>query len=290
MNFRDLEYFVQLANDRNYTKTAQHFSVSQPTITYMVKRLEDELQVQLFVRDQSHHQVNLTLAGNEFLAHAQKILTELHTVKSDLKALSAQKVRFGLPPIIGNYYFPQLAQKLLQENLMSHLETVEAGSATLTKQLQEGNLDVAILGAIEPISIPEIATVTLAKTRFKIIVSKDHRLKDVTAIKFSELKSENFIALKEGFVHPAALRELTEKNGFQPKIVYTTPDINVLKGMVHENVGIGFLSEMAISGERDLHAIDILDDDQPLFNIVLAYHPQVNPLIEQLINVLARPV
>lgn len=72
MNFRDLEYFVQLANDRNYTKTAQHFSVSQPTITYMVKRLEDELQVQLFVRDQSHHQVNLTLAGNEFLAHARR--------------------------------------------------------------------------------------------------------------------------------------------------------------------------------------------------------------------------
>lgn len=290
MNFRDLEYFVQLAADRNYTKTAQHFTVSQPTITYTIKRLEEELKVQLFLRDQSHHRVELTLAGTEFLEYAEKILQELHTVKSDLAALSEQKVRFGLPPIIGSYYFPQLAKKLLQENLMSHLETVEAGSATLTKQLRSGNLDLAILGAVNPISIPEISTVTLAKTRFKIVVSQKHRLSQVDSIKFSELKDEHFVALKEGFVHPAAFSELTTKNDFAPQIVYTTPDINVLKGMVNENVGIGFLSEMAINNERGLHAIDIIDDDQPLFNIVLAYHPQANPLIEKLVNVLASPV
>lgn len=54
MNFKDLEYFQRLVREKNFTKVANAFHVSQPTITYAVKRLEDELGTQLVYRDQSH--------------------------------------------------------------------------------------------------------------------------------------------------------------------------------------------------------------------------------------------
>ncbi|BAP84671.1 malolactic fermentation transcriptional regulator [Paucilactobacillus hokkaidonensis JCM 18461] len=290
MNFRDLEYFVQLTEDRNYTKTAQHFAVSQPTITYAVKRLEAELGVPLFIRDQSHHQLDLTLAGQEFGEHAKAILQELVTAKADIVTLTQQKIRFGLPPIIGTYYFPQLAKRLIQQNLMSHLQTFEAGSATLQQQLQSGEIDVALLGTVDPIEMAQIKTITLAKTDFKIIVSPKHDLQQQTAIKFAELKKEPFITLKEGFVHPAAFRKLAAINHFEPQIAYTTPDINVLKGMVHENVGISFLTELALKDDQSVHTINLTDKNQPHFDIVLAYRPQVNPLMEKLIDELQQPI
>lgn len=290
MNFRDLEYFVQLVKDRNYTKTAQTFNISQPTITYAIKRLENELKVQLFIRDQSHHQLDLTVAGQEFNEHAQNILQELATARADLLALSQQKIRFGLPPIIGTYYFPQLAKALIRENIMPHLQTIEGGSATLQAKLSTGELDVTLLGAISPLEINNIKTLPLARTDFKVIVSPDHPLRNKQSINFAALKKESFIALKEGFVHPAAFRQLTTANHFQPQIVYTTPDINVLKGMVHENVGISLLSELALTNEQEVHAIALADHDQPHFDIVLAYRPQANPLLKQIINVLQQPI
>lgn len=290
MNFRDLEYFVQLVKDRNYTKTAQIFNISQPTITYAIKRLETELQVKLFIRDQSHHQLDLTIAGQEFTEHAQNILQELTTAKADLLTLSQQKIRFGLPPIIGTYYFPHLAKALIRENIMPHLQTMEGGSATLQEKLSTGELDVALLGAISPLELKNIKTLSLVRTKFKVIVSPMHPFKNKQSINFAALKNESFIALKEGFVHPAAFHELTMANHFQPQIVYTTPDINVLKGMVHENIGISLLSELALTNEQEVHAINLTDSGQPHFDIVLAYRPQANPLLKQLISVLQQPV
>ncbi len=62
MNFKDIEYFQQLVTEKNFTKVANFFQVSQPTVTYAIKRIEQELGVVLFIRDQSHHKVELTAA------------------------------------------------------------------------------------------------------------------------------------------------------------------------------------------------------------------------------------
>jgi DNA-binding transcriptional LysR family regulator len=74
MNFRDLTYFDALATLKNYTAVAQQFNVSQPTITYAIKRLEDELNTQLLIRDHSHHQIELTANGRQLEQHVTIIL------------------------------------------------------------------------------------------------------------------------------------------------------------------------------------------------------------------------
>lgn len=290
MNLKDLNYFVQLVKDRNYTKTAQVFGVSQPTITYAIKRLEAELNTQLFVRDQSHRQLLITLSGQSFNDHATKILAEFETAQGDLAALSSETIRFGLPPIIGTYYFPKLAGKLVSLGLMDHIHTVEAGSVTLQKQLLDQKLDAALLGFIHLKPIEGIQTVTLSQAKFQIITSPEHRWSNRQMIAFSELQDEPFVALQEGFIHSKALKQLKNRDDVAPQTVFSTPDIEVLKSMVRENVGVGFLTELATANDPSIHTIDIEGTNDLKFSIVLAYRNQANPLVQKLVDVLQQPV
>lgn len=118
MNFKDLEYFQRLVREKNFTKVANAFHVSQPTITYAVKRLEDELGTQLVYRDQSHKQLIITQAGLILSRHISNILKEVTIAVTEIDRLKEETLDFGLPPIIGNFYFPKLSSYLFKNNLM----------------------------------------------------------------------------------------------------------------------------------------------------------------------------
>jgi len=75
MNTRQLEYFVSLAETLNFTKTAQKFFISQTAVTKQIKILEYSLDTKLFNRN--NHHVELTPAGNVFLAEAKAILQRI---------------------------------------------------------------------------------------------------------------------------------------------------------------------------------------------------------------------
>ncbi|EOH84418.1 hypothetical protein UAS_02257 [Enterococcus asini ATCC 700915] len=66
MNIKDLEYYQRLVYEKSFSKVADFYQVSQPTITYAIKRLETELNVTLLERDRSHKNISLTPAGQQF--------------------------------------------------------------------------------------------------------------------------------------------------------------------------------------------------------------------------------
>lgn len=290
MNFRDLAYFVALAKLKNYTAAAHQFQVSQPTITYAMKRLEKELHVRLLQRNQSHRQITLTLAGQQFLQHAKLMLNQLTVAKQEIANAQQTKISFGLPPIIGTYYFPRLAFYLAQQHLIQHLNTIEAGSATLLTQLKASKLDMALLGSIQPLNDQAIKARILTRRHFKIIVSPQHPLAKQSQVSFKQLATEKFITLQEGFVHPLALQQLAAPGGFKPNIIYTTPDINLLKNMVAQNIGIGFLTSLALTKSDSVVALTLTDDSQPQFLISLAYRQNQaqSPLKKQLLTQLQK--
>lgn len=91
MNTRDIEYYVQLVKLKNFTKVANLFHVSQPTITYAVQRLEKELNAVLIVRDRSHNELLITPAGHQLFIHAQSILQEITRAKAEIQQLQTKK-------------------------------------------------------------------------------------------------------------------------------------------------------------------------------------------------------
>lgn len=288
MNTRDIEYYVQIVKQKNFTKVAKYFQVSQPTITYALKRLEKELDAVLITRDRSHHELVITPAGKQLFIHAQSILQEIKMAKAEITQLQKKKLRFGMPPIIGNEYFPKLSSYFIKSQLMDQIEITDGGSRDLYGMIHQGRIDLAILGSTQPIIDQKLEIELLLDKRFMIVVAPTHPFADRQTISFSDLTAEQFILLNEHYVHPAAFKKLAKQAHIEPKVVYQSNDLAILKSMIRENIGIGFLTEIAIHPEDHLVSIPLSDQLQPHFLISLAKRTQQipTPLQENVVEVI----
>lgn len=269
MNIKDLNYFHQLAAQKNFSKVADVFRVSQPTITMAIKRLENYYGVPLIIRDRSHQAVELTNFGRQFDRHVVQILNELKMVNKEAEHARMGQVRFGLPPIIGNYYFPSLVPNLLQQKLLDRLEIVEQGSNEVLKQLRHGDIDIALLGSLAPLTYRQLTASTIATMPFGILVARDSDLaqKAVTGVHFRDLKGRQFVGLDEQFIHHQAFRQVATAAHIRPHVVYRTADVHVLGALVAEKIGIAFLTSLAADINPQTVLLPLLDDQQPMFYI-----------------------
>lgn len=288
MNTRDIEYYVQIVKQKNFTKVAKYFQASQPTITYALKRLEKELDAVLITRDRSHHELVITPAGKQLFIHAQSILQEIKMAKAEITQLQKKKLRFGMPPIIGNEYFPKLSSYFIKSQLMDQIEITDGGSRDLYGMIHQGRIDLAILGSTQPIIDQKLEIELLLDKRFMIVVAPTHPFADRQTISFSDLIAEQFVLLNEHYVHPAAFKKLAKQAHIEPKVVYQSNDLAILKSMIRENIGIGFLTEIAIHPEDHLVSIPLSDQLQPHFLISLAKRTQQipTPLQENVVEVI----
>lgn len=288
MNTRDIEYYVQIVKQKNFTKVAKYFQVSQPTITYALKRLEKEFDAVLITRDRSHHELVITPAGKQLFIHAQSILQEIKMAKAEITQLQKKKLRFGMPPIIGNEYFPKLSSYFIKSQLMDQIEITDGGSRDLYGMIHQGRIDLAILGSTQPIIDQKLEIELLLDKRFMIVVAPTHPFADRQTISFSDLTAEQFVLLNEHYVHPAAFKKLAKQAHIEPKVVYQSNDLAILKSMIRENIGIGFLTEIAIHPEDHLVSIPLSDQLQPHFLISLAKRTQQipTPLQENVVEVI----
>lgn len=271
MNIKDLNYFHQLIKTKNFSQTAKDFKVSQPAVTLAIKRVETEFNSQLFIRNHSHQALQVAPSGYQLDEHVKQILNELTLARKELKRISSEKILFGLPPIIGTYFFPAVTPLLLQAGLMNSLETVEVGSKDMLELLKKGTLDLALIGSLGQLVDPQIKSRTFKTADFKIIVSPANLLAQKRKVTFKELAGQPFIVLKEGFVHANAFKQMCQRNGLKPRIIYQTNDVHILKAMVKENVGIAFLTDLAVSEADGLVKLDLADQNQPHFMISAAY-------------------
>ena len=136
--------------------------------------------------------------------------------------------------------------------------------------LKQGQLDIALLGSLTALRQDRLHTQEFARYPFKVIVGKNHPLAKQRQVRFADLKDENFIVPGSGFFHEQAFKQMCHNAHFRPRVLFRTPDIHVIKAMVAENLGISFLTQLAITPTDDLAALSITDDEQPTFRLSLA--------------------
>lgn len=286
MNIKDFEYFQAMIQEHNFSRVAAKFNVSQPTISTAIKRLEEEFQAQLFIRDASQHKLTTTLSGQQLAEHTSIILDQVHIAENEIQNINTGKVVLGLPPVISQSYFPKIAAELAKQKLLRQIIPVEHGSAELLKLLLNGSLDMALVGSIQPFDSAQLFSQTFAQTKFNIIVSKDNSLAQKKKIWFRELKDQNFITFDSSFVHAEALKKLSHANHFRPQIIYKSDDPQVIQGMIAENIGISFLAESAVTN-ADVVPLELLDDPQPNFYMSVAYRTNhiLSPIQHKVLNI-----
>lgn len=108
MNTRDLEYFVRLSKSKSFTEVAQYFQVSQPTITYAIKRLEEKFDTILVQKTAANRIDRLTPTGNVLASYASQILQDFKKMEKAIDHAKQNKIQLGFPPIIMNEFFERM--------------------------------------------------------------------------------------------------------------------------------------------------------------------------------------
>lgn len=277
MNTRDLAYFSALVKLKSYTEVANQFKVSQPTITVAIQRLETEFGAPLVQRDRAHNKLTITRAGTLLDQRSQQILKDLELAHREVEQANQTTIRFGIPPIIGTMWFPLIAGELFAKGLLSATQTLEVGSEQLLEELDSGNIDVALLGSVRPLRHDNLDITLLAAHPFKAVVSVDHPLAGAGHISFEQLARDNFITMTGKFVHPQALKAYSEFAGFKPKVVYSTPTLSLIKGLVRANLGVSLLVDDAIQPGDGVVSLTLDDPLPERFNMSLVVRKAFMP-------------
>ncbi|NNM52744.1 MAG: LysR family transcriptional regulator [Pseudomonadales bacterium] len=197
MTLTELRYLVSLAQWRHFGRSADACHVSQPTLSIAIKRLEEELGLQIFERHR--HEVLLTPAGMPIIEQAQRVLNEVDQL-CNLARYQAddwtQPLRMGCIFTVGPYLLPALVERLRTEQSRLRLYVTEDYTHVLLKALREGDIDVVLVAG--PIDLPETRSVALYSEPFKLLLPVQHPWTDHTVINMTSLDPSQMLMLGEG--------------------------------------------------------------------------------------------
>lgn len=267
MNTRDLQYFVALVKYKNYTQVAKQFKVSQPTITQAIQRLEKEFGAQLIRKDRVHRDEMITRSGQLLFENAQLINQKIALTHKEIMHANQRQIRFCLPPIIGKLYISHIVEEF-NNDLLPRLRIMSVGSHDLLKQIQNGKIDIALLGSTTPINEPGIYADLITTRPFSIIVSERHPLAKSGQVSFKQLANEKFINYDQQYIHQAAFQAYCTYAQIKPQVVvYRLPNISWIKELVRQNLGISLMVKDAAKNEPGIVALDIVDSIPERFYI-----------------------
>ncbi|MBK5046706.1 MULTISPECIES: LysR family transcriptional regulator [Streptococcus] len=291
MNLKDLYYFYDLSNLQSFTAVARKNGVSQPSISYAIKRLEKEFHCQLLVHDPSHRTFKLTPQGDILLRHVKKALPEIQGAQKEILRSISPYDTIGFPPLIIDYLVRKEPAFIENVSALRNIHPIQEGSIELLDLLSKGELDASFIGSLEPIIDKRFSVKTLMTSDLYYILPSGHSLADKEAIAFSDVLNENFIILDEHFVHLNAFQHLNNQYHHAATPFFQTDDINLLKQLLRKKIGISLLSEIAITKEdKDLISIPMVKEERMSLYVSLVtlketnLHPEVENFFQELLN------
>lgn len=274
MNLQDLVYFKRLAETLNFTATAEHFYVSQPSISMTLKRLEKELDTVLIDRKRLHKNLRLTETGEILLKYSTHILQSVAQVKEEIHDLKNQVVYFGFLPTIGGHFMAQLMPHL--KKFSSSMKFIEEESSDVMLDLvRKGQVPLAIIGSDRPIfSAENLLQIPLKKEKMALWVSPDNPLAKKDSVTAVEIQDELFISLAQGYTHQRIFEEWTKDNQFeQPETLYTK-EIQTALSIASSTNMIAFMSDILVEDRPRLVRVPI--ENAPQFYISLIVNKDHN--------------
>ena len=146
MNIQQLEYLIAVDKYKHFGKAAQACFITQPTLSAMIQKFEDELDVKIF--DRTTHPIRTTDAGAEIIKEAQKVIDSVMELKNKANFLNnilAGKLNLGIIPTVSSYVLPNEIFSFLKNNPQIELNIKEMTTESIIKALKSGELDAGII-------------------------------------------------------------------------------------------------------------------------------------------------
>lgn len=245
MNLRALQYFVKLAELRHFSKAAEACFVSQPTLSTQIKKLEEELDVQLVER--SPKNIMLTPAGVEIAQRARQVLADIdqiRTVARRSRNPDEGTLRLGLFPTLAPYLLPHVVPQLRLRYPRLKLQLVEEKTEDVLEMLHVGELDAALLALPVPEAGLEIEV--LFREPFVLALPRHHELARRDRVGLKDLKGNELLLLEEGHCLREHALEVCALAGAHERVDFHASSMETLRQMVAAEVGITLMPLLAV--------------------------------------------
>lgn len=269
MTLSEFRYIVAVAKELHFGRAAEKCFVSQPTLSVAVKKIEEELGIKLFERNQN--EISVTPIGEKIIKQAELILNETNNLKEIAKQNKDElkgDLKLGVIYTIGPYLLPKLIPIINKKAPDISLIIEEDFTKNLAVKLKAGDIDVAILS--NPFEESGISTEVLYKEPFHVALPSEHPLTKKKKLKATDLLNDTMLLLKAGNCFrdqivelcPSCINPLKEDRKIQKTL--ESSSLETIRQMVAAGVGITILPSLSIDTQTGLKGM-------------LEYRPFTNP-------------
>lgn len=232
MNLKQAHYVKTIAECGSITAAAKKLYVSQPSLSQMLRHIENELGIEIF--DRSATPFRLTYAGEKYMEAADILLAASAQLESQIREIRHEKsgrLRLGISVSRGLQVLPLVIPVFAKKYPNVIVELSESGSATLESLLQEGKIDLA-LAAIESTS-DNLDYRLIEKEKIGILAGKNAhiatKLENGSFAVLDDAKHDMFVNLCKGHSTRVVQDKLFRNHNFSPRILLETDTLEIGK-------------------------------------------------------------
>lgn len=245
MTLQQLEYIVALDRHRHFVKAAEACHVSQPTLSSMIARLEEELDVRIF--DRSRHPVQPTPAGENILHQARMVLQhtlQLKEIVSTARNLLTTRFNLGIIPTVAPYIIPSFIGIFGENFPQTEVSILEMRTDEIIRDLKSARLDMGVLAT--PLMDPDILEIPLYYETFLAYVSPSDPNYSKQKLSAGELPLQHLWVLQEGHCLRNQVFNFCTENSPVEKQVYEAGSIDNLIRIIDINGGYTLIPQLHV--------------------------------------------
>lgn len=283
MELRQLEYFVAVAEEANFTRAAERVHISQSGVSAQIRQLEHDLGATLI--DRSGRTATLTTAGAAALGHARAVLASVNAVRQavdDVTGLIRGRLVVGMiTACTVTGLFDALAAFHLAHPGVD-ITLIEDSSERLTERVRTGAADLALIGTAGT-PPPGLGALPIASERLVAAVPPGHPLAKAQRATLADISSYPIVCMPEGTGIRTVFDQACAARGMHPDIALQASAPDAVADLAIRGLGIAILTEsMAANHEGRLHALAV-DDIQTPAGLALIWTTTKSPALRELL-------
>lgn len=252
MNLQQLRAFVLAVDLQKLYLVAGRLGVTQPTVTFHLNKLQEELGIALF-HTKSYHVIKLTEAGQAFYHYASQInalASEAEALIDTYKGTEAGKLSIGSTHMPAAYLLPPVLNRLNRDNPGLSVMLDVRPAPYIMDKIKRYELDAGIVSQTS-FNDPDLIAWPLVRDDLVFIAAPDHPLAGVDGLTPGDLSRYPFISHEEGSISRQLIDDWAARCGIKLTTVLEVSGSEALKAAVRQGMGFGMLSETSARKEEE---------------------------------------
>ncbi len=255
MNLQQLRYLNEIVRcDLNISDAASALYTSQPGVSKQIKLLEEELGIDIFVRN-GKRVVAITEPGKAVLEIAQRVLHETNNLKQvgqEFKRQDIGALTIATTHTQARYALPQVVKAFTKAYPEVKLGLHQGSPTQIAEQVLSGEVDIGI--ATESLALyDDLVTLPCYEWHHCVVVPPKHPLLNEKRLTLKKLAQYPIITYDFAFTGRNKINQAFSEAGIEPNIALTAIDADVIKTYVELGLGVGIVAQMAFIPDRDRH-------------------------------------